>query len=74
MARRQMGRERQGHTLQATALVNELYLRLVDVRQVRGQNRAQFFAARLESCDASWWTSPAPADEKRGGGAQRDVR
>ena len=44
-----MGRERQGHTLQATALVNEAYLRLIDIRQVRWQNRAQFFAvsARL---------------------------
>jgi RNA polymerase sigma-70 factor (ECF subfamily) len=49
MARRQMGRERQGHTLQASALVNEAYLRLIDIRQVRWQNRAHFFAvsARL---------------------------
>jgi RNA polymerase sigma factor (TIGR02999 family) len=49
LARRQMARERRGHTLQATALVNEAYLRLVDVRQVRWQNRAHFFAvsARL---------------------------
>jgi RNA polymerase sigma factor (TIGR02999 family) len=49
MARRQMGHERPGHTLQASALVNEAYLRLIDVRQVRWQNRAHFFAvaARL---------------------------
>ena len=49
MARRQMGHERQGHTLQASALVNEAYLRLIAVRQVRWQNRAHFFAvaARL---------------------------
>jgi RNA polymerase sigma factor (TIGR02999 family) len=42
-------RERPGHTLQATALVNEVYLRLVDQRQVDWQNRAHFFAiaARL---------------------------
>jgi RNA polymerase sigma-70 factor (ECF subfamily) len=41
--------ERVGHTLQATALVNEAYLRLIEVRQVRWQNRAHFFAiaARL---------------------------
>jgi RNA polymerase sigma factor (TIGR02999 family) len=41
--------ERPGHTLQATALVNEAYLRLVDVRRVDWQNRAHFFAmsARL---------------------------
>jgi RNA polymerase sigma factor (TIGR02999 family) len=41
--------ERIGHTLQATALVNEVYLRLIEVDQVRWQNRAHFFAmaARL---------------------------
>ena len=33
-----------GHTLQATALVNEAYLRLIDVDRVRWQNRAHFFA------------------------------
>jgi len=49
LARRQMGGERPGHVLQATALVNEAYLRLVDIQQVRWQNRAHFFAvaARL---------------------------
>ncbi len=36
--------ERPGHTLQATALVNEAYLRLVDQRQVNWQNRAHFLA------------------------------
>ncbi|MEM9294000.1 MAG: sigma-70 family RNA polymerase sigma factor [Acidobacteriota bacterium] len=36
--------EREGHTLQPTALVNELYLRLVDRRRVQWQSRAQFFA------------------------------
>lgn len=44
MARRYMRNERLGHTLQATALVNEVYLRLVDVKQVDWQHRAQFFA------------------------------
>jgi RNA polymerase sigma factor (TIGR02999 family) len=49
LARRHMGHERAGHTLQATALVNEAYLRLIDIRQVQWQNRAHFFAmsARL---------------------------
>ena len=44
-----MGRERRDHTLQATGLVSECYLRLVDTRQVRWENRAHFFAlsARL---------------------------
>ena len=44
MARRYMRNERAGHTLQATALVNEVYLRLVDVTTVDWQHRAQFFA------------------------------
>jgi RNA polymerase sigma-70 factor, ECF subfamily len=43
-ARRSMNRERDGHTLQATALINELYLRLGDLRPVDWQNRAHFFA------------------------------
>ena len=44
IARRCMARERTNHSLQATALVNEAYLRLVDVRQVAWQNRAHFLA------------------------------
>jgi RNA polymerase sigma factor (TIGR02999 family) len=49
LAGRYMGRERQGHTLQASALINEAYLRLVDQKSVQWQNRAHFFgvAARL---------------------------
>jgi len=49
LARRYRAGERQGHTLQATALVNEAYLRLIQVKKVRWQNRAHFFAmsARL---------------------------
>src|SRR6266536_2030700 len=49
LAHNHMGRERQGHTLQTSALVNEAYLRLIDQRNVRWQNRAQFFsiASRL---------------------------
>lgn len=43
-ARRRMARERPGHTLQTTALIHETYLRLVDVRQVKWQNRAHFLA------------------------------
>jgi RNA polymerase sigma factor (TIGR02999 family) len=44
VAARYLRRERDGHTLQATALVNEAYLRLIEVRRVRWQNRAHFFA------------------------------
>ena len=38
-----MGRERPGHTLQTTAIINEAYLQLVDQRNVQWQNRAHFF-------------------------------
>lgn len=44
LARSYMRRERQNHTLQTTALVNEAYLRLVDQKHMRWQNRAHFFA------------------------------
>jgi len=44
MARRYMKDEAQGNTLQATALVHEVFLRLVDVANVEWQTRAQFFA------------------------------
>jgi RNA polymerase sigma factor (TIGR02999 family) len=44
-----MARENPGHTLQTTALVNEVYLRLIDIHAVTWQDRAHFFAmsARL---------------------------
>ena len=48
MARRYMYGERNGHTLQATALVNEAYLKLVDCRRVRWQDRAHFFAVSAQ--------------------------
>jgi RNA polymerase sigma factor (TIGR02999 family) len=44
VARRYMAGERSGHTLQTTALVNEVYLRLVDCGRVNWQDRAHFFA------------------------------
>lgn len=43
-ARRYMARERSGHTLQTTALVNEVYLRLVRTPQRNWENRSHFFA------------------------------
>jgi RNA polymerase sigma factor (TIGR02999 family) len=43
-AHRYMAQEQTGHTLQTTALVNEVYLRLVKVNEVNWQNRAHFFA------------------------------
>jgi RNA polymerase sigma-70 factor, ECF subfamily len=44
MAHRYMAREHAGHMLQTTALVNEAYLRLMDVKNVEWRNRAHFFA------------------------------
>jgi RNA polymerase sigma factor (TIGR02999 family) len=72
LARRQMARERVGHTLQATALVNEAYLRLIEVNQVQWQNRAHFFAMasrmmRRILVDAA----RAHRYQKRGGGAEK---
>ena len=44
LAHRHMNREREGHTLQTSALVNEAFLRLVDQTNVKWNNRAHFFA------------------------------
>src|SRR4026209_1969752 len=41
-------RERQNHTLQATALVNEAYLKLIDQRNARWQNRAHFYGVAAQ--------------------------
>ncbi len=48
MARRYMRQERAGNTLQATALVNEAYLRLVDVQNVAWKDRIHFFAVAAQ--------------------------
>jgi RNA polymerase sigma factor (TIGR02999 family) len=70
IARRYMKNERPGNTLQTTALVNEVYLRLVDVRNVDWQHRAQFFAISAQMMrrilvDAA----RARGSRKRGGSA-----
>lgn len=44
LARRYMQHEGRGHTLQATALVNEAYLRLIDLKRIDWQSRTHFFA------------------------------
>ena len=44
LARKQLRSERAGHTLSTTGLVNEVYLRLIDQRQIRVEDRPQFFA------------------------------
>lgn len=49
LAHHYMSRERAGHTLQTTALVNEAYVRLVNRKGVRWQNRAHFFGIAAKS-------------------------
>jgi RNA polymerase sigma factor (TIGR02999 family) len=72
LAQRYMGRERPGHTLQATALVNEAYMRLVVIKQVRWQNRAHFFAMAARMMRRILVDSArARGNDKRGGGARR---
>jgi RNA polymerase sigma-70 factor (ECF subfamily) len=48
LAHHYMGRERPGHTLQTSALVNEAFIRLIDWKNVRWQNRAHFFAVSAQ--------------------------
>ena len=48
LARRYLRGERSGHSLQATALVNEAYMRLADYTRMHWQNRAHFFAVSAQ--------------------------
>ncbi|MEP7366029.1 MAG: sigma-70 family RNA polymerase sigma factor [Acidobacteriota bacterium] len=71
MAHRYLKDERHADTLQATALVHEVYLRLVDVTKVQWQERAQFFAMSAQMMrrilvDAA----RTRGSKKRGGGAE----
>jgi RNA polymerase sigma factor (TIGR02999 family) len=72
LAKRYMRNERAGHTLQTTALIHEAYLRLIDARQVRWQNRAHFFAisARLMRQILVDFARER-GYQKRGGGARK---
>ena len=72
MARRYMRNERHGNTLQTTALVNEVYLRLVDVNDVDWQHRAQFFAISAQMMRSILVDAARERGaRKRGGGAER---
>ena len=72
LARHYMGRERAGHTLQTTALVNEAYLRLADQRNTRWQNRAQFFGVAAQMMRRILVDhARGHAYQKRGGGAPK---
>src|SRR5829696_7338678 len=48
LAHHYMRRERSGHTLQTSALINEAYIRLIDWKNARWQNRAHFFAVSAQ--------------------------
>jgi RNA polymerase sigma factor (TIGR02999 family) len=72
LARWHMARERPGHSLQATALVNEAYLRLIEVKHVRWQNRAHFFAMSARVMRRILVDSArARGNAKRGGGVPK---
>ena len=69
LAERQMHRERADHTLQATALVHEAYLRLCGSEQIDWQNRAHFFAVAAQQLRRVLVDHARRAQsEKRGGG------
>ena len=72
LARGYMARERRGHTLQITALVNEAFLRLADARRLRWQDRAHFLgiSARLMR-RVLVDHARSRGFQKRGGGAQQ---
>src|ERR1041385_6997656 len=68
MARRHMNNEHPGNTLQATALVHEVYLRLVDVTKVEWREGAQFFAMAAQMMRRILVTAAqSRAAQKRGG-------
>lgn len=72
MARHYMRGERDGHTLQATALVNEAWIRLVDAAAVNWQDRAHFFAVSAQMMRRILVDSArARRSGKRGGPAVR---
>ena len=72
LAQRYMARERPDHTLQASALVNEAYLRLIDLKQMQWQNRAHFYAMSARVMRRILVDfARAKRNEKRGGDAPR---
>jgi len=72
VAERQLWRERQGHTLRATALVHEVYLKLVDQAQVEWQGRAHFLAVSARAMRQILIDhARRKAAEKRGGDWER---
>ncbi len=62
--------ERPGHSLQTTALVNEAYMRLIDYKSMRWQNRAHFFAVSSQLMRRILVEHARRHNLKRGGGVQ----
>ena len=73
IARKYMARERQGHTLQPSALVNEAFLRLVEVRGVSWQDRAHFFALSAQMMRRILVNYALARGTRKRGGAVRHV-
>ena len=72
IAHRHMAQERAGHTIQATALVNEVYLKMQNERGSAWKNRAQFFAVAAQMMRRILVDHARQhASAKRGGGAQQ---
>jgi RNA polymerase sigma-70 factor, ECF subfamily len=69
VAHRYMQRERQGHTLQTTALVNEAYMRLVGYKHMQWQDRAHFFAVAAQVVRRILVDHARSHNIKRGGNA-----
>src|ERR1700743_807539 len=70
LARSYMRRERPGHSLQTTALVNEAYIRLVDYKRMQWQNRAHFFAVSAQLMRRILVEHARRRNLKRGAGIQ----
>jgi len=70
LARHYMRRERSGHSLQATALVNEAYMRLADYTRMQWQDRAHFFAVSAQVMRRILVDYARRHNVKRGRGAQ----
>jgi RNA polymerase sigma-70 factor (ECF subfamily) len=69
VARHQLSKERANHTLQATALVNEAYMKLIDQHSVDWQNRAHFFSIAAETMRRILVNHAVERNaQKRGGG------
>jgi RNA polymerase sigma-70 factor, ECF subfamily len=65
-----MRREREGHSLQTTALVHEAYMRLVDYKHMEWQNRAHFFAVSAQLMRRILVEQARRHNQKRGGDVQ----